>query len=242
MRRRLTMIPLTWNSGRTSRTRSRPDPEPIARCRHRGDVGVIEHHALGPAGGAARVDEQRQSVETRAVAHRDRAPARRPDARRLRRVGNTVRARRSVTTNRWPGIGQLVHHLVVGQCRIDRRQRCAQVPGGEHDRNEFRSVSQHCGDHIAGPDADLREAERDSLDLHTERSVVEYVVSVFQRRRTGPPVDERDLRWVLKSGAGHVVQLWNCAARAAYASRAASAASRPSVGENNSTRSTPASR
>ena len=120
---------------------------------HRLDVGVVEHHALGSARRAARVDEQGQVVGRRGT----RQPVR---VARLEQRGGVDRVDGHLAgTGRFDDgqadttIGELVGDLVGREGRVDRGEDSAEVPRRVQGDDELDPVGEHGGDDVAAADA-----------------------------------------------------------------------------------------
>ena len=115
---------------------------------------MVQHDALGPAGGPAGVDQQGQRGGVRVQGGRF---LRRDRGGYLGESDDPVRAVAQHRGGRVVGDDQggarvvdLVAGLLRGQGRVDRRDRGAEPPRGEHARDELDPVRQHDGEHTAG--------------------------------------------------------------------------------------------
>ena len=116
-------------------------------------VVVVQHHALGPPGGPARVDEEGQvaAVEVGGV-----RPDGWPVAGRAREVvdadGHATSTRALVQAfvdhDQRVGILDLVAGLVLGEHRVDGCGYGAEAPGRQHHHQELDAVGQHDGHHV----------------------------------------------------------------------------------------------
>ena len=157
------------------------DAETRARhVAHRGDVGVVEHHALRLAGRPAGVDQQRQRVGSDVGG--------RPVGGRLRRervdVDDCGVELEAVADH---DLGACVIHLILHLGRSERgvhgRRRCAQTPGREEGDDQLDPV-RHCDrNDIAGADAEAVEQRGRAGDAVGERGVVECDRVVGERGR-----------------------------------------------------------
>ena len=115
---------------------------------HRGEIGVVEHHPLGLAGRAARIDEQGQRLRCSL----DDGDA---DRRRRERChvdhGHASDVERGALVEDQPGAGvlDLERGLAGRQARVDRRERGADPPRREHDDDQLDAVRQHRRCHVA---------------------------------------------------------------------------------------------
>ena len=124
---------LTWNSGSTSRQLSYgPSFDPLAdRGAHRDQVRVVEHHALGPTGRAARVDQQREVVGCHRGGGQGAGGAGVQVVRQYHGHPVVGVRRRGEQQDR-ASVGELVAGLVRGEHRVDRGRRRAEAPCGHH--------------------------------------------------------------------------------------------------------------
>ncbi len=149
---------------------------------HRGEVGVIEHDPLGLAGGAARVDEQGQRVPC-GLADRVAADGCRRKRRHLDRGHTGEIGRRSLMYQQaCAGVSDLERGFAGREARVDRRERGAASPRGEHDDHQLDAIAQHRGDHVAGADPGRAEHRRRSLDAGEESGVGEREPIVVDAR------------------------------------------------------------
>ena len=120
---------------------------------HRGDVGVVEHDALGAARRPAGVDDQGQGVGGVSAA----VPGVAVRGGRGARDGGHVHGPDGAGTvadhHLRAGVLDLVAGLGIGEFGIDGCDRGAQPPGREHDDDEFQAIRQHDRHHITGADS-----------------------------------------------------------------------------------------
>ena len=137
---------------------------------HRGDVRVVEHHALRLAGRPARVDQQRERV--------------RVDVDRLGVDGQLLGERAGLDNHGveveplpdhdlCPRVVDLVLHLRRRQSGVDRSGGRAEAPGREQRDDQLEPVRQGDRDDIALADAEARQQRRRAGDAVGEGRVVE---------------------------------------------------------------------
>ena len=178
------MMPLTWNSGRISRLWSSPGDaqRPARHLAHRGDVGVIEHHALGLAGRPARVDQQRERIGTQLDGH---AMEGRLRGERADLDDGGVELEPIGDHDLGACVVDLELHLRPGQRGVDRRRGRAEPPGGEQRDDELDAVREGDRDDVVLAHAEAREQRRGAGHALGERGVVERDRVVGDRRGVG---------------------------------------------------------
>ena len=150
----------------------------VVRGGHRGcgggEVSLPDRHALGPRGGAAGVQHQRDGIGI-ALGQRGRCaqPAQlepldaQLGARRQRRLGRILlpqhRARREVV--------QVGPELALGVGRVERRRGGPGAHHGEERRHDLRAVRERERDGVAGADPVCRELSCQGIDLRAELPV-----------------------------------------------------------------------
>jgi hypothetical protein len=148
---------------------------------HRGDVGVVEHDALGAARGATGVDDQREPVrrhgDLRGRGH-VAAPVEVRGVQPDRRSGHGV-----PDHYRRPRVTDLVGDLRRGQRRVHRSDRGAEAPGGEQRHHGVHTIRQNDGHDITGADAVRCQNRGSRPNTIPERGIVERPAIVGQ---TGP--------------------------------------------------------
>ena len=144
---------------------------------------MVEHHPLGLAGRAARVDEQGQRVgrglDDVLVAARGRGKLRHVDH---RHVGDVER-RSFVDDQAGAGVLDLERGLAGRQARVDRREGGSDPPGGEHDDHELDAVGQHRRGHVARAEPGGAQHRRGGLDACEELGVGEGEPIIVDARR-----------------------------------------------------------
>ena len=196
------------------------DPEGVGgHGAHGGDVGVVEHDALGLAGRPAGVDEQGQGVgvdDRAGVA--SAGPVAGPVAGDLvgrlqgQHVGgdgdDPVEDRCAIAVDEDLGarVGELVLRFGRGERRVDRRDGGAEAPGGEQGDEELDPVGQHDRHHVAPADAEVGEGPGGAVDAVAHVGVAEQGGGVGQAGGAGsgggPPVGEIGQRGG-SGGEGH---------------------------------------
>ena len=150
---------------------------------HGGEVGVVEHDALGSAGCAARVDEERGRGRIgsgrgaligdcvgRQRAHFD--------------AGQIIEVETVAFVDQHPcsGVLDLEGHLPSGEGGVHRRECRAEPPCREHRDDELGPVGEERRDHLAGPDAVAGERRRRRLYAFEELVVAERQAVVVDAR------------------------------------------------------------
>ena len=181
------------------------DAETRARhVAHRGDVGVVEHHALRLAGRPAGVDQQRQRVGSDVGG--------RPVGGRLRRERVDVddcgvELEAVADHDRSACVIHLVLHLGRSERGVYGRGRRAQAPGREEGDDQLDPVRHSDRNDIAGADAEAVEQRGRACNAVGERGVVEgdRVVGERDRVRLGAGACVWELgQWdVHDQGGGH---------------------------------------
>ena len=153
------------------------------RGRHHVGVGVADHHALGAAGGAAGVDQQRE------VGRRDRRRlADGADGFGGQVADGDARSPRTqlltalVDHQYGAGVLELMSGLDGGERRIDRCDDCAQSPSGEHGEHQLDAVGQHHGNHVAVTDSMGGELRRHRSDAGIELGEREFGPTIAHSR------------------------------------------------------------
>ena len=159
--------------------------EPVDDHRGRRDqVGVVEHHALRASSRPARVDHQGQLIGLRPRCHhvsRAASPQQLVDHAHARDAALDLRQRRIIRHDHSGArVGELVLHLGLGQGRVHRRQRCAEPPRSEHDRDQLDAVGKHDRHHITTPDAHPDQCAGHPAYLRGEGRVVELSAAVSE--------------------------------------------------------------
>ena len=147
---------------------------------------MVEHHAFGFAGRAARVDQQREVVVVDCVRCRDFGACLASDVGHVDRgeaVGGEFRA--EIDDHTGSGVANLEVGFGGSECRIDRRGSGAQAPCREDRHDEFDPVGEHDREDIAGPEALVGELNGECVDALGELTVGELDVVVAKARTVG---------------------------------------------------------
>jgi hypothetical protein len=155
-------------------------------ARHGLGVRVVEHDALGPAGGPARVDQQGEVVGPQRHG-RDRDAGRRgPHVVDLdRRAAAGGRPVVQVQHQNGARVLDLVVCLVGGEYRVDRGGGPAEAPRGEERHRELHPVGQHDREDVATSEPVLGELLGEGGDPVVELAVGQVDAVVAHARVTG---------------------------------------------------------
>ncbi len=138
-------------------------------------VTVVEHHAFGTTGGTARVDQQGEVLAVEFHGRPGLVPADGPhpiDVDGRPASGGGVRT--EVDDERRFGVVDLICRLVLGESGIDRGDRPAQSPGGEHGDEQFDPVRQQDRQYLASTESVFAELFGERLDPGVELLVGEF--------------------------------------------------------------------
>ena len=147
---------------------------------------MVELNPLGCPGRAAGVDEQGQRRRIGCGGHGGAAETSGGKIRHIDEGGVVQLERRPfVDHDLRGGVAQLKLGLVGLQGGVDRRERGADLPGGEHDDDEFDAVGENSGHHVAGTDAVRGQHGGRSVDPLSELDVGQVEAVIVQAPTAG---------------------------------------------------------